>query len=254
MVRSMRRSFTRRLWEVGVQSSYILSRYVKHYMALVILASILYSIALLLILLPGGFEALIGVSMLIMVGYIAASIQLSLGFASELESGESLIYLSTPVSRITYTLSWIIAPLVSVVGTFILTLTIPVIILDPGILVNRTFLGMLGTLSGEIIYYIIILTLASLLLKRRSTTMATAFFLLFLGPLISTIILSIYFSISGGGDFDIIRKVVGVFHPALLALNNGALVDYSYSIAYSMLSSMILLALIILYSRRRLEV
>ncbi|MEB3773821.1 MAG: hypothetical protein GSR86_02690 [Desulfurococcales archaeon] len=238
---------------VSIQAAYILGRYTRHYTTLVVLAGIIYSVALLVAVVPAGLDILMGVSALIMLGYLASVIQIASSMASELESGEALLYLSTPLSRLSYVSSWLLASLSISAGTFMLTLVIPLIAIDPGaLLAQKDLLKFILAVIGEVVYYTVILTAVGIIVKKRNLTSAVGFFMLLLGPMISVIVFVILEAVAGNVDGDLVASVIGIFHPLVLSqFDPDKMIG---SIMYSYTVSLIVAGIIIQYARRSLEV
>ncbi len=245
----------RNLQGIGVQASFIIARYTKIYSILSIATSMLFSSLLILVLIPSGLEAVFAVGILIMLAYLAGTIQLAISLASELESGETILYLSTPLSRLAYVASWILSALILTVGLFLMAIIVPAIAIDPGLVSQGSFLGMTFALSGEILYYISALTLVSIVSKRRSIVQAAAFALFILGPIIVFIGVLIYDSIAAGGvDEESLVKAISIFHPVILSITSGGGFLFNRSVVYSVVSSAIIIASSIYYTIRRFEV
>ncbi len=245
----------RGLQGVGAQSSYIILRYTRVYSILSIAAGVLFSALLLLVLIPSGLEAVFAIGGLIMLAYLAGAMQIAVSLASELESGEAMLYLSTPLSRLAYVISWIGSALVLTVGLFVISILVPAIAIDPGIATDRSFLGMTSALSGEILYYISLLTGVSLVAKRRSVVQVAAFGLFIIGPIIVIIGAMIYDSIAPGSvNEELLLNAISVFHPLLLSFTTGGGFLFNRSFIYSAVSSLVVIAGILYYTIRRFEV
>ncbi len=241
---------------IATQASYTMSKHVRAYLAMSLVAGGLFSISLVVFVIPGGMQALYGFGFFIVFIYIISTIMLSQALASELESGEALLYLSTPLSRLEYTASWLIASVASSIITLAIILLAPVAIWVPSLLSNTTFLGVIAAMLCEVLYYASVLTFVAVVSRRRTITVATAFFLLVIGPVISGIILALYESIAEPQDPEMLsrlfRLLVGVYHP--LALTDINTLDTTGSIIYSIIVSTAALLLTIIYARDRLEV
>jgi len=173
----------------------------------------------------------------------------------ELERGDATIYLSHPISRSSYVLSWIIASLIIPSTMFFISLAIPLLVVEPrllfGVSGEEMLLLVLQVLTGGFI-----VLAASLLFKKRSLALASGFFEYLILPLIMTIALAIFFSL-----------VHNVTPSARDVLWLAILYPYNYLVMFNHLGARwieaaaanipVLLALIvfvILYAKRRLEV
>ena len=212
--------------------------------------------SLVVFIIPGGLQALYGFGFFLVFIYIISTIMLSQALASELESGEALLYLSTPLSRLEYIASWLIASVASSIITLAIILLAPIAIWTPSLLSDTTFLGLIAAMLGEVLFYASVLTFVAVVSRRRTLTVATAFFLLIIGPVISGIMLALYQSIAEPQDPAVMdrlfRLLVGVYHP--LALTDVVTLDVKGSVIYSIIVSAAALLLTIIYARDRLEV
>ena len=119
--------------------------------------------------------------------------------ASEIERGDAALYLSFPISRLSYIFSWIIAALVLPSVMYFLSLSIPLLIIEPKLLFGiggeELLLIVLQVSTSAIISF-----LAAIILKRRAFALAVGMFEYIILPFIFTFIialLSSYLSYTG---------------------------------------------------------
>ncbi len=125
-------------------------------------------------------------------GFLYAMLTVAMGaqMGLELERGDSALYLSHPISRLSYVASWIIASIFIPSLMFFFSLIIPILILEPHLL--------LGVGGGEIALILLqvstsgsIVLLTAALFKKRSLALAVGIFEYLMAPILLTLIAAI---------------------------------------------------------------
>ncbi|RLE72764.1 MAG: hypothetical protein DRJ37_02090 [Thermoprotei archaeon] len=127
--------------------------------------------------------------------YAILTIAIGAQMGLELERGDSALYLSHPISRLSYVASWIIASILIPSLMFFFSLIIPILILEPYLL--------LGVGGGEITLILLqvstsgsIVLLTAALFKKRSLALAVGIFEYLIAPILLTLIAAITSSIT----------------------------------------------------------
>ena len=118
---------------------------------------------------------------------IVISLAAQVGF--ELERGESSLYLSFPISRMSYILSWIVSSMAIPSLIFLLSLLIPLLILDPSMMLGISGVEVLLLLLQVLTSGFIVL-LCSIIFRRRSIAFAVGLLEYLLLPWILVAMLS----------------------------------------------------------------
>ena len=189
--------------KIITHSSYIISTLSKPLIIATVLLSLIQVIFLLLLLpnivvyvgptRPGPptprypiLAPVLGISGFL-YGIIVISLAAQVGF--ELERGESSLYLSFPISRMSYILSWIVSSMAIPSLIFLLSLLIPLLILDPSMMLGISGVEVLLLLLQVLTSGFIVL-LCSIIFRRRSIAFAVGLLEYLLLPWILLMVLS----------------------------------------------------------------
>ncbi len=200
-----------------------------------------------------GFTGLIYIFMII----YAVSV-----FTSDIIAGGGQLFLSQPVSRKIYVLTWMFVSLITPTFIFLASLVIPALIIEPKLLEAIGFRDLSLTVleAFEVGSFLFLL---ALLIKRRGAILVLGIVLYFLMPWIILIVLSLLIytfvaptSVSTiPGWLVVIAKIYATLYPSKSNLiTMGFHVNLDDAPIYSMLLSGTYILLSILYAHYRLEV
>ena len=187
--------------------------------------------------------------------YVFVIVYLISVFTSELSTGGALLFLSFPLSRVEYVFSWILNSVVAPSLLYLLSIAIPVAVIDPTLVLNIsgveiTLAVLEMTAVGTVIF------LLSLITKNRKTALSAGILLYLVVPYLGLIAFS-YFKYSL--KIDLSNTPVFWVYEALYPYKAGLFVYGSVSWSYNLaFPTAILIALILaatlFYSKYRLEV
>jgi len=174
--------------------------------------------------------------------------------ASDLSQGGAQLFLSQPISRVTYVLAWILASLGTPTFIFVLSIVLPIVVIDPSLLylLCNSGLHLLILETLELSCFIFLVACVS---KNRGATLLVGLLLFFILPfMIPLLLMMIYSPIGAQPMRDYLFEVYAVFYPFRYALISFGRNINSASYVGTTMLMLTTFALILFYSKRRLEV
>ncbi len=244
--------------------SYIHSQMIKGFLAITIVLVPIHSY-LILVTLPAQRGAGIFMSPLSpILGmtstlYAFIIIQVAYSFAGDLSEGRAQLFLSHPLGKVEYVFSWLFTNLYTTMLLFILSIVLPVVVLDPTLLLE---LGLrdIYLLSLELVVSGVILFSIALFTKSRGITFLSGILLYYILPFILLIVISFitYVTRSPGLPQTPLLWAYTILYPYKSMLLLSTRQVSGFSPIQASISSLILASLLHvsvgIYSRRRLEV
>ena len=147
----------------------------------------------------------------ILVGFMASQA------AGELESGETLLYLSTPLSKSEYYYSWILSTTIMLAAIYTLGFVVPLLIAAPQALALWEFLGLIIAVVSQLIYHSVIFSSAAVLLRTRTRVIGFIIGFLLVLPVATMITLAILDALDVADiTDDTVESLLMVYYPAFV--------------------------------------
>jgi len=174
--------------------------------------------------------------------------------ASDLSQGGAQLFLSQPISRVTYVLAWFLASLGTPTLVFVLSIVLPIVVIDPSLLYLLSSSG-LHLLILETLELSCFVFLVACISKSRGVTLLAGMLLFFILPfMIPILLMMIYSPIIVRTTYNYFLEVYAMFYPfryALLLLGRNV---NNTSYIGTFVLTLITFTFILFYSKRRLEV
>ncbi len=161
----------------------------------------------------GVITGLTGLILVFLVVFLVAS------FAGDLSGGGAQLFLSQPISRTVYAATWLLATVATPTLIYILSLALPLLIIDPRLL-NAVGFTDIGLSVLEVLEVGSLLFLIASVTRSRAAVVVLGLFLEFLLPWIILIPLAMLTAVSGG-QIQALRPLIAVylvFYPSKLPL------------------------------------
>ncbi|MEB3860304.1 MAG: hypothetical protein LRS43_03745 [Desulfurococcales archaeon] len=201
---------------VASHVSYIVERNSGVYLGIALGASLPLAIFMTLVF-PPQIDLLI-----LLVVFMSFIISILAGFmasaaAGEIESGETLLYLSTPLSKAEYYYSWIFSTTVMFTAIYSLGFVVPLIVVSPRSIATLEISGALIAVTLQLLYHTVIFSSAAVTLKSRTRVIGFITGFLLILPVSSLIVLALLEAVS---DIYISDEafvwIFGLYYPSFI--------------------------------------
>ncbi|MCE4613101.1 MAG: hypothetical protein F7C07_04650 [Desulfurococcales archaeon] len=201
--------------------------------------------------------------LLVLVLFMSFLVSILVGFmasqaAGELESGETLLYLSTPLSKSEYYYSWIFSTTIMFTAIYTLGFAVPLLIVAPRALAVWEIVSILVAVIGQLIYHSVIFSSAALVLKTRTRIIGLIIGFLLVLPIATVVTLAVLDAIDViDVTSDTVEMTLMAYYPALVLFLEDAIVTWEGLLKEVVLVSVVsavTLAVSRWYVRNRMEV
>ena len=245
------------LYYILVQSSFIIGRRGDYYVGIAAGAALPFGVVLVISFPPelpmlAGIAFFVSILLSFVAGFMASFL------AGELESGEVVLYLSTPLRKELYMVSWIVAMALAPSLIYIIGFATPLLVIAPAALLSADLWRLTASLALQLFYHSTLFTAVAMVLKSRGKSSLAIVFILIALPFLISMGLLLYNTVFGGSvSSDMLFKLIGLVYPALLYFGgNMAFIpsDFLVELMYTIAVTAVLVIVMIVYSRKRMEV
>ena len=245
---------------VLIQSSYVIMQQGKFYVAPAVIASALYSFALIAI---GGVmwtaELFYPVLLITAFIYAVAGVAIVSGLADELSSGHAMLFMAHGVRRTEYVLSWILAGPALLVMIYLLSSLVPMIIVDVSLIKRMALTCLLIIL--QLLYQSAIPLFIAVSTKNKTYTQLAGLSVLIFVPLLAMLVAIIAAILDVEPNPVDIGRILSLGYPAVhylvlysIAHQVSEFEALMISITYPVIAVITVMVLTFITAKGRLEV
>jgi len=238
-------------------TAYIHDRLAKGFAAASVVVSLAHSMAVVTGLPSFATDpssALLPLLMMTSLIYYISIVYIAYSMAQELGEGPAALYLSHPLGRVEYLLSWFAAGLLTTSILYLASIVAPVLVMDPA-LVSSVDMAVLATLVFEGLVTGAFVFLVALLTRRRGATFFAGLVYILVVPLALSIVAAIV--AAAVPRQTLVETLVKTVFMLLYPCKYYAIERPTNAMATSMpsaLLSLVLLGSCLVYAKRKLEV